>query len=1216
MARTLLLGPILNRNRDDLVARCRALLAAGLGHEFLYLAATRPLLDDVTARLLDGMPGVLAPPNVFLLSGFSRRLVAEARFAESGAALPPSAAIDTDRRPVQRPLVARLVQSLAEAGELPAFKPLAQTDGLVDAIVRLIAEIQRAGKSAAEFRAAVAKLSERLDRDKPTPPRPRERDFNSEAATVYERYERLLAANHLTDGNTDSLRALAIARGEIDGERVTIPFLDGLQLLVLDGFFDLLPVHQELVTTLMVRVPEVVINLNCDPANPDAFAAHADVIDRFRGLAGVDVVERTESRDVAPGLVPLRARLFAADGANADPQPPPSSAAAPPNPRIVELRAPDRTREVRGVAKEIKRLVVDRGLEPDRVAIVVRRRETYEPIVREVFADEGIPLASGERRPVLELPAVRAAMKVLDAAVSNRSQSGRDIQVRQLVALAKSDYLGVAPGPTDTSAGALSSDELESAAAHVGMELHLDDWLARVKRLIGETVAEDSPAEPLPFDLDDDGSIESDLESGDADGNGDEADGNGVVPDDRDPASRRRSRPRLDVPIATLRRAAGTMEALGNAVLAIPYRAPVEDVAAAFRRSLADLGLHRRLAGTARRAVGSSEELARAAVDLRAVESLDLAVDAVVESIRLADTLCGGDGQVTRHEFRSDLERALAANSVTLTADTPGGVRVLGVTDTRGLAFDTVFVLGLVEGEFPEKARSDWICPRSERSEFLASTGLPLEDLSPETARAVEEHAFYQTVCRATERLYLCWPTRLEESDTVASPFVDDVRRAAGPFAVHSVSTGLETSDVFVASTRAELARGVALAESDPTPRDARRRALGVFARSVDGAAISADADRRIGIERLRERGGFDAFDGLIDRPDLRQLLRKAYSERLYSATNFSLYGSCGFRFFARDVLGLEPRIDAVLDLQSIDSGTLLHAVLQQYFALHATTDIVSADRDALRSDLRACADRVFDAFEARTPPLNPNVWAIERDALHFDLERYLDAEIGLQEKLGDSRAIERRVEVAFGMARADGDAASVDTPVVVEARGRKVRIIGRIDRIDRSQDGSLVAYDYKSGTGATQKDMSEGRDFQLGIYLEAVDAYFAGDGQRAVAGAYLTFRDVPFRVSNLLADADTPLGKALYGRKRNRAGTAELQELRRKIVDNIANAVERIEDGDFRVAPSSMRICDYCEYRAVCRVEPYRLTHKLRKEGVADVRPLPPPDRTRGRTR
>jgi ATP-dependent helicase/DNAse subunit B len=173
------------------------------------------------------------------------------------------------------------------------------------------------------------------------------------------------------------------------------------------------------------------------------------------------------------------------------------------------------------------------------------------------------------------------------------------------------------------------------------------------------------------------------------------------------------------------------------------------------------------------------------------------------------------------------------------------------------------------------------------------------------------------------------------------------------------------------------------------------------------------------------------------------------------------------------------------------------------------------------------------------------------------------------------------------------------------------IRIVGRIDRIDRSADGSLVAYDYKTGRGPSLKDMDEGRDFQLGIYLAAIDGLFARTDETAVGGAYLTLRDEANRITNLLADADTPLGLALFGKKRNRLSHSDFHAARERIASNIRNAVERIEDGDFRVAPSEYgRTCAYCDYSSVCRIEPYRIRRKRRKDGVPSVPPLPKPRR------
>ena len=71
--------------------------------------------------------------------------------------------------------------------------------------------------------------------------------------------------------------------------------------------------------------------------------------------------------------------------------------------------------------------------------------------------------------------------------------------------------------------------------------------------------------------------------------------------------------------------------------------------------------------------------------------------------------------------------------------------------------------------------------PHEERDR-LSEYGLTLEDISPNTLLK-EEHYFYQVACRATERLYLTRPLMLEDdSETVASYYIDELRRAIAPF--------------------------------------------------------------------------------------------------------------------------------------------------------------------------------------------------------------------------------------------------------------------------------------------------------------------------------------------------------------------------------------------------------------------------------------------------
>ena len=101
-------------------------------------------------------------------------------------------------------------------------------------------------------------------------------------------------------------------------------------------------------------------------------------------------------------------------------------------------------------------------------------------------------------------------------------------------------------------------------------------------------------------------------------------------------------------------------------------------------------------------------------------------------------------------------------------------------------AFSCGFIAGLVEGGFPLRASRDWIYPHEER-ERLKRDGLTLEDISPATLLK-EEHYFYQSACRATERLYLSRPLLLEDdSETVASYYIDELRRAVAPLRIEAV---------------------------------------------------------------------------------------------------------------------------------------------------------------------------------------------------------------------------------------------------------------------------------------------------------------------------------------------------------------------------------------------------------------------------------------------
>lgn len=1242
MAREIWLGPILNANRERLLARCRHMLAEGRGREFIYLAATKPMMDAIVGNLLtQGVSGTIDELNVFLLSGFSRRIVSRAIFSDSGSRLPFFSAIDSETRPIQRPLFGRIIANLAASDELRSFSTLARTEGLVSSMIGLVAEIQRAGSDATEFRSIVKRRRALEEESKPTPDpivtdteslaaegeegdRARESlriasiDYDSDTALVYEKYEAILNRHNLTDASRDYLRALAILRGEFADRPVRVPFVDEAKLLIIDGFFDILPVHGEILSLLVRRFPETIVNLNFDRTNPDAFSAFADVVERFGERTGFSEKYSTEVEDVAPGLRPLRAFLF---NTRVQPTPPvsdPETDTFEIDARVVFLEAPDRVREVRCIAKRIKEMILEEGYRPTEIGIVYRNRDRYERLIRDVFRDESVAVSLGEKRLLTDLPSARAAMKVLEAACSNRTRSGKQIRISRILAILKSDYFSLAGEhsaeprqgllPFDAEAfdpvGAdLTPDEVENAVAFVGAELNLDDWLSRASR-IAARLSVDGTIRRV-FDLDEYADENTETE-----------------PDSGEPVRSPRAKP--DFPLDTLRKAIGLLDAVGQIVTSIPFEGAVGEMADAFRRALGLLSFERRLVDQARSASDNEDALRRAALDLRGLEGLNRAIDAVIAASTLASDVDEGEqtdpARLSRNEFRADLQRAMDSQEMLIALESTGTVRAVTVSDLRGMKFAALFVAGLVEGEFPERSRGDWIYPQHERDN-LKEVGLALEDISPEESLRAEEHYFYQVACRATQILYLCRPLLTDDdSETVPSYFLSEIERVLPKEAIErwNATTGFDGETILSATTASELAQGIVRARSLETLDADRLAAHPAVVDALEDLAkedlagqtpiLSASVLRRIRIEFQREHRAFDEYDGLIGDERLKHRIGAAFGDHTFSASEFNDFGQCGFRFFLKRVLNLTARTEAALDLQAIDEGIILHNALRRFFETFRLEDLSKLDPARVVHQLQMAAHEVFESFEKGMPPLNPKLWKIERHMLEILLERFLEDEIELQRGLTDVGMKPKYFELAFGMPNKDADPASTPEPLVLTrppdsgGDADTLRIRGQIDRVDVAEDGTLVAYDYKKRSGPRVRDMRDGRDVQLGVYLEAIERIFSQPEERIAGGGYYSIQRAPRRNNGLYVrehSAYTLLGRA-DANMPHQAWT----ELRQTILNNIWDSFDRIRTGDFRLIPSeNEKTCSMCEYSRVCRFD----RHRIRLKKLRDrARPFP----------
>jgi len=826
---------------------------------------------------------------------------------------------------------------------------------------------------------------------------------------------------------------------------------------------------------------------------------------------------------------------------------------------ITYFECGDRDTEIRAIAKEIKRLVLREGYHLADIALVVRQRASYAETINRVMREELLPCNLEKRIDANDIPANRAALKLFaileqlsrDETATPRTSEIADLikseyfrlndeELKLLSARFDAEYAGVtcrgvppwAPPPAQPGAptegrpystpdawlknrygiGVWNADALENAFAYVGSKQRVNEWLTRAQTLIKELPEAEATRDLLNIETAEQG---RDPDVADLLENAETA-----KIEEKD--AERKRRPSRDVHPAAIAWAALVIQFFVERLQTVPREGKPTHLRLALMKLLEQFSFRDQIARPIRNSI-EDRELPQAILNYNSLEALRRAFVAAIKSIEIAATIgpperergspsgqpAGGGGQaaIKLATFLEEVRRCLSSLSQVFGAADRGGLRVLEATDVRGLRFRAVFIAGLVEGGFPLRASRDWIYPPEER-ERLKRDGLTLEDISPATLLK-EEHYFYQSACRATERLYLSRPLLLEDdSETVASYYIGELRRAVAPLKIECVPIrrDYEGKNLDSASTTNELAVALVRQQERHFHRGEKRelqsgrRIKRLLALARNDGLVSNSALRRIEIERERASYLFGPYDGEITDPNLLALLKQRFgSDFVHSASGLSVYGNCAYRFFGLRVLKLEPRGEAALDLQAIDAGKLLHDILRRFFEQHRRQPLNELDREQLRKELADIADRVFDEHERVVPPLNKQIWKIDREIRKILLDQVLLYELEIQHNSAAAGVVPAYFEVGFGgIKSAARDPHSIPDPLELVRTtfvGKEaMKISGQIDRVDVAADNTLIAYDYKLSTGSSTDDMRSGRSLQLPIYLEALEKLILPD--------------------------------------------------------------------------------------------------------------------------
>jgi len=211
--------------------------------------------------------------------------------------------------------------------------------------------------------------------------------------------------------------------------------------------------------------------------------------------------------------------------------------------------------------------------------------------------------------------------------------------------------------------------------------------------------------------------------------------------------------------------------------------------------------------------------------------------------------------------------------------------------------------------------------------------------------------------------------------------------------------------------------------------------------------------------EAARDGPAFTEFDGWV--PDAGPILDPCGAGRVVSATTLERLAGCPFRHFLERGLGVSPVDDAEPDpdawLDPLTRGSLLHELYAQLGRECRARGERLAPRHAAR--LREVGEARLQALCVEIPPPSAHVFEREQAALLRDLDLFLALEGS------DASRSPVGFEVSFGAGAGEGEPLARAEPVtVVLGPGLRLRIRGRIDRIDRLAAGGYAVIDYKTG--------------------------------------------------------------------------------------------------------------------------------------------------------
>ncbi|MGO8764514.1 MAG: PD-(D/E)XK nuclease family protein [Limisphaerales bacterium] len=513
-------------------------------------------------------------------------------------------------------------------------------------------------------------------------------------------------------------------------------------------------------------------------------------------------------------------------------------------------------------------------------------------------------------------------------------------------------------------------------------------------------------------------------------------------------------------------------------------------------------------------------------------------------------------------------------------------------------------VLGVNESIFPAAPPSPVILTESDRDELPVALG-------PDLRERVSRERFYGYIActRASEKLALTF-ARNAVGGTILnpSPFINHLRRIFPALEIKEFEERKNWEEIENAAEIAPLIFEFKKVESFPALTQLRRQLL-----------------------ELQE-------------PDAEENLSPPMAERLYgpvlrtSVSRLEEFAGCPFRFFVRSGLRAEER--KVFELDARERGSFQHDILKKF-------------HEGIIAEGRRWRDLTPAEARERIHRISEELIGHYHSGLMNETAQSRFAARALTETLQDFAAVTvswLREQNEFDPVAAELDFGTKESPQsawkIGLEHGRTLALNGRIDRVDlhRGADGRALAIvlDYKSSRKKLEALLVEhGIQLQLLAYLNVLrqwenPAAIFGANKLVPAGVFyvnlrgqfengdtrdevLSNREEARRTAyrhagrfdaGVLDKLDGKRARDQFNYRLTKTGELyagsvealphpEFQQLLDRVETQLREFGNEIFAGVARVDPyrkGSQKACDYCDYSAACRIDPW--THKYRVLG------------------